>query len=512
MISKLSSLADKVNAMNTRIITDYLEQTAERLPKKRAIVDAAVELDFQTLRNWARRIATSLARRKLFHQPIVVFLDQSAASVVSFLGVAYAGNFYTVIDAKMPASRREKILATLQPAVIITDEKHHGAIAKDAGKAEILLYDELLQGVSDDALLAAIATRITAKDILYVLFTSGSTGMPKGVVIGQQSVMDYTEWVAETFHVDENDVIGNQAPFYFDNSVLDIYQMLRCGATLDIIPRSAFIFPVRLLEYVRDHGINMVFWVPSVLCTVANFGILDKVDITGLKKVLFAGEVMPNKQLNAWRRCLPDALFANLYGPTEITVDCTYYCVNRVFCDDEPLPIGVPCRPNTILILNEKNELITDTEQGELCVRGRSLAYGYYKNPEKTAESFVQNPLTKEKDTIYRTGDLVHYNERGEIMYDGRKDFQIKHMGHRIELGEIETAASSVTDVERVACIYDAAQDEILLCYTGKEEEQSLRSALRLLVPDYMMPRHIQHLDTMPLNANGKIDRKALHF
>ena len=439
-----------------------------------------------------------------------MFLDQSASSVVAFLGVAYAGDFYTVIDTKMPAARREKILGTLQPAAIVTDAKHQAAIAKDAGGAEVLLLDELTKEAADDALLSEVASKISANDILYVLFTSGSTGTPKGVVIGQQSVMDYTEWVTETFAVDEHDVIGNQAPFYFDNSVLDIYQMVKTGATLDIIPRAAFIFPVRLLEYVRDHGINMVFWVPTVLCTVANFGILDEVDVSCLKKVLFAGEVMPNKQLNAWRRRLPEAVFANLYGPTEITVDCTYYRVDRPFRDDEPLPIGVPCRPDTILVLNEKNELVTGAEQGELCVRGRSLAYGYYKNPEKTAEAFVQNPLTQEKDTIYRTGDLVHYNDRGEIMYDGRKDFQIKHMGHRIELGEIETAASSLAGVERAACIYDAAQDDIVLFYTGSAEERDVRMALKSLVPDYMHPRHVHRMDAMPFNANGKIDRKEL--
>lgn len=496
---------------NARIITDDLDRTVARLPEKLAIRDATTQMNFQTLRDCARRMATVLARKGIFHQPVAVFLDQSAASIVSFFGAAYAGNFYTVIDTKMPATRREKILQTFQPAVIVTDAKHRNKLTSaEIGTSDVLLYDELLQECVEEDLLARVKQQISPRDILYVLFTSGSTGTPKGVVIGQQSVLEYTDWVQETFHVDEQDVIGNQAPFYFDNSVLDIYQMAKCGATLDIIPRSMFIFPIRLLEYVRDHRINMIFWVPSVLCTVANFGVLEDVDISCLRKILFAGEVMPNKQLNAWRRRLPEAVFANLYGPTEITVDCTYYCVDRVFSDDESLPIGIPCRPNTILVLNEKNELVKGAEQGELCVRGSSLAYGYYKNPEKTAEAFVQNPLIRKKEIIYRTGDLVHYNEHGELMYDGRKDFQIKHMGHRIELGEIETAASAVPSVQRTACIYDSLHDNIVLYYTGDAEEQALRFALKRLVPDYMLPRHIHHLVQMPLNANGKIDRKAL--
>ena len=494
-----------------RLVTDYLEETAAQFPEKPAVIGEKRTVTFRELRGEAQQMATFLIAKSVWKSPVAVYLPKAPEAIASFLGAAYSGNFYTPIDVKMPEARIEKIMETLQPEVVITDRKHVAAAKAFAGEETIAVYEDVMETESADAArIAQTTARIVDTDVLYVLFTSGSTGVPKGVVIGQRSVMDYTKWVTETFAVDAHDVIGSQAPFYFDNSVLDIYQMVHTGATLDIIPRTAFIFPVRLLEYVRDHGINMVFWVPSVLCTAANFGVLDDVDISCLKKVLFAGEVMPNKQLNAWRLRLPEAVFANLYGPTEITVDCTYYRVDRAFRDDEPLPIGIPCRPDTILVLNERNELVAGAEQGELCVRGRSLAYGYYKNPEKTAEVFVQNPLTKEKDTIYRTGDLVHYNERGELMYDGRKDFQIKHLGHRIELGEIETAASSVPGVERAACIYDAEHDDIVLFYTGGAKEQDLRLALKKLVPDYMHPRHMHPIDAMPLNANGKIDRKKL--
>ena len=362
-----------------------------------------------------------------------------------------------------------------------------------------------------EEILSDVAKNISNMDVLYVLFTSGSTGTPKGVTIGQRSVMDYTEWVTETFHVDECAVLGNQAPFYFDNSVLDIYQMIHTGATLYVIPRKLFRFPLRLLEYVRDYGINMVFWVPSVLCNIANFDLLEACDVSCMKKILFAGEVMPNKQLNYWRRHLPDALFANLYGPTEITVDCTYYIVDREFADEEPLPIGIPCRNSDVLVLNDQGKSVTGSEQGELCVRGISLAYGYYNDPERTAESFVQNPLRLEyPELIYRTGDLVHYNDRGEIMYDGRKDFQIKHMGHRIELGEIEAVASSLENVKSVCCFYDEAKGQILLCYGGDAEEGKVREALLHRLPDYMVPRRCISMDDLPLNQNGKIDRVKL--
>ena len=371
-----------------------------------------------------------------------------------------------------------------------------------------LLISELLQGDVNWNRLAEISNKISSMDVLYVLFTSGSTGIPKGVTIGQRSVMDYTEWVTDTFGVNEHTVLGNQAPFYFDNSVLHIYQMISVGATLHIIPRKLFKFPLRLLEYVRDNSVNMIFWVPSVLCTIANFEVLDACNVSCLKKVLFAGEVMPNKQLNVWRKTLSNTLFANLYGPTEITVDCAYYIVDREFVDSDPLPIGLPCRNSDIIVLNENDKQVTGNEQGELCVRGSSLAYGYYNNPEKTKEVFTQNPLNDNyPEIIYRTGDMVHYNERGELMYDGRKDFQVKHMGHRIELGEIETAVSSVKGVESNCCVFDDEKDMLIVCYIGAAEERELRLSLSSLLPEYMMPRRYCKLDNMPLNRNGKIDR-----
>lgn len=497
--------------MMPRIVTDYLDATVKKNPDKVAIVDGEQKTTFYQLRDSARRVASVLADLGVFHQPVAVYLEQSAESVIAFLGAAYSGNFYTVLDSKMPQERLKKIIEVLEPAVILTDENHFENIQGFAAGIKPLALSKLLQVEIDEEGLAEIERSINPMDVLYVLFTSGSTGIPKGVTIGQRSVMDYTEWVTETFRVNKNDIIGNQAPFYFDNSVLDIYQMVSTGATLHIIPRKIFAFPVRLLEYVRDHDINMVFWVPSVLCTIANFGVLDACDVSCLKKVLFAGEVMPNKQLNVWRKALPEALFVNLYGPTEITVDCTYYIVDRQFSDSEPLPIGSPCRGSTVIVLDENNQLVQGKEIGELCVRGASLAYGYYRDSIRSAEVFIQNPLNKNyRDIIYRTGDLVHYNQYGELMYDGRKDFQVKHMGHRIELGEIETAVSAVEGVNSSCCLFDDQKGQLILCYSGSIGEKDLRKVLITLLPEYMLPRICYRMECLPINSNGKIDRKLL--
>ena len=477
-----------------RIITDYLDETTNKFPDKIALTDGRRTLTFSELRAEARSIASELIRRKIFHQPIAIKMEQSVESIVGMLGVAYSGNFYTVIDTKMPAARMEKILNTFDPVLVIDKTN----------------VNELINSPIDEQLLEGTARKINCMDVLYVLFTSGSTGMPKGVTIGQRSVMEYTDWVTKTFNVNANDIIGNQAPFYFDNSVLDIYQMISTGAMIHIIPRVAFMFPARLLEYTAANRINMIFWVPSILVSVANMDILNEYDISCMKKILFAGEVMPVKQLNQWRRRLPTAVFANLYGPTEITVDCTYYIVDREFADGDALPIGIECNKGDVLVLNSDGRLVEGGAQGELCVRGSCLSYGYYNNPEKTIETFVQNPVNDYPEIIYRTGDLVHYNELGELMFDGRKDFQIKHMGYRIELGEIETAASSCDGIEEVCCLYARSKEQIIMCFAGELSTEDAGGRLMKLLPRYMLPSRYEKIDRMPHNANGKIDRKLL--
>ena len=345
-----------------------------------------------------------------------------------------------------------------------------------------------------------------------MLFRSGSTGIPKGVTICHQSVIDYIDWVEECFSIDEHTVFGNQAPFYFDNSVLDIYTTVKTGAALYLIPHTLFSWPIRLLEYLDRNQINTIFWVPSAMILLSKLKALDKMDLNGkLKRILFAGEVMPNKHLNVWRQHIPDAVYANLYGPTEITVDCTYYIVDREFADEEPLPIGRTLPNTDILILNGDDQQAENGEIGELCVRGTSLAKGYYHNPEKTREAFVQNPLNPYyTELIYRTGDLVRTNELGEILYVGRKDFQIKHRGHRIELGEIETAISSIEGISMSCCLYDDVKNRIVVFLEEDVTLSALTEKLKDLIPQYMLPDRVVRVEKMPLNANGKIDRILL--
>ena len=495
-------------------VVEYLETSAKAFPDKTALTDERSSLTYAQLRTCSYKIAACLLDYGAGSEPVVVFMEKSVQSIASFLGVASSGKFYVPVDVEMPPARINKILETLRPRLAIVTSACREQFVATAFKGEVLVYEECLQCDADEAAVNVAIESIIDTDLLYVLFTSGSTGAPKGVTIRHISVIDYIERLVEVFGFTDRDVFANQAPFYFDNSVLDIYSTLRVGATMHIVPQRLFSFPVRLLEDLNACKATCVFWVPAALIIVANFRALPAVHVPTLNKILFAGEVMPNKQLNQWRAEYPDALFANLYGPTEIAVDCTYYIVDRMFDDSDPLPIGNAFRNSDVLVLGDGDELISPARVGvlgELCVRGSSLSCGYYNNPEKTAEAFVQNPLNSAyPEIIYRTGDLVRYNEYGEIDYVSRKDFQIKRFGHRIELGEIETACAAIPGVDHCCCLFEEKRNDLVVFMTGSVDEESVIGQLKSQLPSYMVPSRVERMRALPMTGSGKIDRVAL--
>ncbi len=495
----------------------YLEKTLLEFSNKIAIRSHKKELTFGELDRYARELGQIIHKRYTeIKRPIAVYLPKSEESLIAFIGVLYSGNAYVPLDVHSPIVRTKSILEDLELPVIITSQQYHDTIITAGVCTENLIFiEEAFKDNEKDNKeeLFDVLESVIDTDPAYIIFTSGSTGDPKGVVVSHRSIIDYIDWAAECFKITHKEIIGSQSPFYFDNSTLDIYLTLATGSTFVIIPDQLFAFPVRLMEYVASNEINFIFWVPSVLINTANLRALDYIDVGCLKKILFAGEVMPNKHLNYWRKRLPEALYANLYGPTEITVDCTYYIVQRDFDDSESLPIGFPCRNTAVLLLNQDNKSAAQGEIGELCVRGSSLALGYWKDFKKSDTVFTQNPLNPYYfDRIYKTGDLVYQNEYGEIIFTGRKDNQIKHMGYRIELGEIENAVLSLDGIENGCVIYNQDKNEIVLFYEGinELEERKIRTDLIQRLPKYMIPTRFYRFDKLLLNNNGKIDRRAL--
>jgi amino acid adenylation domain-containing protein len=502
--------------MNSAVL--FLENTAKSHSGRIALKDEAGSITYAQLRGKARGIGTALLslHPKLENSinPVLVLMKKSLDAVTAFMGVLYSGNPYVPLDYEIPMSRLEKILENLSPGFIITDE-HWELKLKETKLAgtKVLVFSGLMETKPNDSLVDQAISLVLDSDPIYIKYTSGSTGIPKGVVIPHRGVVDFAMWVVKTFDIDPETVMGNQAPLYFDNSVLDIYGAFAAGATLVLIPPVLFMFPNKIPEYINEVGITSIYFVPTVLINIANSGILSEVAMPNLKKVLFCGEVMPNKQLNIWRKNHPDALYANLYGPTEITDVCTYYIIDKEYNDTDPLPIGKPCENMNVLILTEDNKLAEPGETGQLCVTGSGVALGYWGAEEIMRKVFVRNPLNPYyEERMYLTGDLAFWGDDGLIHFIGRMDSQIKLGGNRIELGEIETAVKSIEGIENAAVLFDAEKQEIVVFIQSLEQMKlhKLKRQLLALIPSYMVPSRMKVMEKLPLTPNAKIDRVTL--
>lgn len=491
------------------------ERTAKQFPEKIAVTDATGEITFSALRARSIGIGTALLNQigsdsGLF--PVIIYLPKSIDALACQFGAQYSGNPYVPVDVAIPLVRLQNIVTSVERGFILTSQALAPNLeALALGQVRVLTLEEI--GPGDEARALAAVAQVIDSDPLYIMFTSGSTGVPKGVTIPHRGIIGFAHWLQETFSFDASCVLGNESAFYFDNSTLCIYTMCLTGAKLCLIPDILFRFPAKLMDYVAENKIDTIFWVPTVMIAVANAGVLDNRTLPDLKTILFAGEAMPNRQLNIWRRALPGRLYANLYGTTEISDICTYYIVDREFADTDPLPIGKACRNMRALILREDGSPTEIGEIGELCILGSGLARGYWNNPEQTRKAFAQNPLCKPyDDRLYHTGDLAYWAEDGNIMFVGRADSQIKHRGNRIELGEIETAAKGLPAIHNACTLFHAEKEDIVL-FVETDMQLSLRKLnlqLREILPAYMLPTRLVCMEALPHTPNGKIDRQAL--
>ncbi len=495
---------------------EYLENTAKTNPNKIALKDANGEITYNDLIKKAKTIGTYIASHTHMHnRPIAVCIDRNIQSIILFLGIVYSGNFYVPLDTNMPYERVKMILEELNPKLILA------SVTQSIDGYDTIPFEEVTAGEIDEEALKDIRNRALDTDPLYAIYTSGSTGKPKGVLVCHRSVVDLVEQFGMTFPFPEEPIFGNQAPFDFDVSVKDIYNSIRLGGTLYVIPKQCFSMPLQLIDTLNREKINTIIWAVSALRIVENFKTFAKAVPKYLKLIMFSGEIMPVKVLNYWKSETKDAVYVNLYGPTEITCNCTYHIITREFAQDESIPIGIPFKNTEILLmdLENKNRIEESNIQGEICVRGTCLAHGYYKEPDKTDAAFVQNPLHSDyPEKIYRTGDMGYYNERKELCFASRRDYQIKHMGHRIELGEIEVVVNSVDGVDAGVCVFDETREKIVLFYQlskddlDKESEikKKIIEKLRNKLPKFMWPNRYLCYNELPLNKNGKIDRVKL--
>lgn len=491
-------------------ILEYLEKTAAESFHHVAVDDGSICLTWTELLDLSRRIGTAFCKKTDMGKPIVLLMEKSAVTLAAMFGAAYAGCFYVMIDPAQPPERICEIFRVLSPELVVTNKENENLL-EQAGysKCKYFFKDAMHEEINMDKLVS-IRKKSHETDLLYGIFTSGSTGIPKGVVVSHRAVIDFITHFVDTFGFTADDRIGNQAPFDFDVSVKDIYTSMFTGAELFIIPKEMFSTPPVLLDYLCKKKVTALIWAVSALSLVASLKGLDYKVPLKVKKILFSGEVMPAKQLRKWQAALPCAEFINLYGPTEITCNCTYYRVKEMLPDGEKIPIGKAFPGRIVFLMDEcGKEIASPGKVGEICVSGESLSEGYYHNPEETKERFIS--CSKNGDgsrRYYKTGDLGFYGKCGELYFSGRKDFQIKHMGHRIELEEIEHAMEQIGGLERGLCVLDEKRNKLVAFYLGDISKEQVQERMKEKLPAYMIPHKLIKTDLMPLNKNGKTDRE----
>jgi amino acid adenylation domain-containing protein len=498
----------------TPLLQEYVARQAARRPDSVALVMGRERVTYGRLEEESNRLAWLLrdagCRRG---DRVCLFLAKRPAAIAAMLGVLKADCAYVPIDVTSPAARVEKIVEAADPRFAIVGDEASALVAELRDVAAISAEPADWNTYPADPLRFAN----TAHDPAHILFTSGSTGAPKGVVITHANVIRFVEWATSYFGTSESDRISGHPPLHFDLSTFDIYGTFLAGAQLHLVPASASLLPQKLAALIRESELTQWFSVPSIMSYMAKFDVIRHGDFPTLRRVLWCGEVLPTPTLVHWMERLPHATFTNLYGPTEATIASSYYTVPRIpVSETEPIPIGTACAGEELLVLDDDLRPAPAGEVGNLFIAGDGLSPGYWRDREKTDAVFVPDPRGGAAP-IYCTGDLARLGDDGLVYFLGRADTQIKHRGYRIELGEIEAALNAVPSLREsavVAVATDGFEGTTICCAyasaNGAVEPAQLREELRRALPTYMLPSRWLELERLPKNGNGKIDRRAL--
>jgi amino acid adenylation domain-containing protein len=518
-----------------RLLQQWVSAQAARRPDARAVVGAAGALTYGELDALSNRLARLLRQRGCAKgDRVALLMPKSPTAIAALVGIYKADAVYVPLDPSSPIERLKKILESCNNRWVLAEGPVTTALAhllEDPRRREGLSIGWLGSRTAGEALPiefgledlldvapGPVESRNGSHDPAHILFTSGSTGIPKGVVITHGSVIRFVEWATRYFGIEAVDRLSAHAPLHFDLSFLDIFGAAAVGAEIHLVPPELNLLPNKLVEFIRDRELTQWFSVPAMLTYLARFDVISDDDFPQLKRLLWAGEVLPTPTLIHWMKRLPHVRFTNLYGPTETTTASSHYTVPA--CPDDPraaIPIGSACYGEQLLVLDEGLKPARQDEVGDLFIGGAGLAREYWHDPERTAAAFIPHPQRPDQ-RIYRTGDLARRGSDGLIYFLGRKDSQIKSRGYRIELGEIEAALHAVDGIQNCAVVplaTDGFEGTVICCAYqlagGREvSPTTLRRELSLRVPGYMLPARWLAFDELPSNANGKVDRRRV--
>jgi amino acid adenylation domain-containing protein len=494
-----------------------LERSAADTPRAPAVVDGARVVDYGELDARANRVANALVEAGVAPGArVCLYLDKSIEAVAGLYGALKAGAVYVPLDPAAPVARLAKIVGDAAPAAILSvDAKAPSWDALRAAAPAVVVVR--VDGADVDA-ASSVAPDVprTDGDLAYVLYTSGSTGDPKGVMLSHRNALAFVEWAVREFAVGADDRLSSHAPFHFDLSILDLFAAAAAGAAVVLVPSAASVFPREVARFMAEQRITVWYSVPAVLAMLGHRGGLRDHPLPDLRTVLFAGEVFPTKDLRRLMSLLPGVRFANLYGPTETNV-CTWYDVAPIAPDDTaPIPIGRAIDDVELVVVADDGHPAGVGEPGELLVGGPTVMQGYWGDAARSAERLVTHPFRPDApDRLYRTGDVVEWRDDGLLRFIGRRDAQVKVRGHRVELGDVEAAVNAHPDVveSAVVAVADEAFTNRLKAYVVASGELSVAALVAFcadLVPRYLVPDVVEFVAALPKTSTGKIDRRAL--
>lgn len=514
-----------------------VRESAAAYPDRLAVSDGQASMTYTELAGAAARVSQALVAAGLEPgERVGILARKSARCVAAMIGASQAGAVYVPVDPKAPATRSKYILSNAQVRFLVTETSLVAGLELTPGVDGVpaadrtLLLDDTAPASGDGAYTMTWGGlggdpggfRPPARnedDPAYMLYTSGSTGQPKGVVISHRNALTFVDWGRRTFDVGPGDRLSNHAPFHFDLSVFDLYGALSSGASVHIVPDRLAPFPGALAQWIEETGITVWYSVPSALIRILLHGDAGRFAYDRLRVVLFAGEVFPVKHLRAVMDMFGSAAFHNLYGPTETNV-CTHFAVPRPLPESvTDLPIGPACPNMEAFALTDDGTRATPGQEGELLVRGPCVMLGYWGLPDRTARSLGQNPLHADfVDPVYRTGDRVRVVDGPEgFAFLGRRDHMVKVRGYRVELGEIEQALLAHEGIREAAVV--AVEDEevgarlhgaVVLQEGASLGPDELAQHCLRRIPRYAVPETLAFLDDLPRTSTGKTDRMAL--
>lgn len=495
-------------------ILEYLEKTAERVPERTAFYSDEERLTFAQVRQKARGIGTALTTMTEQRKPVALLLDsRSIHNIPAMYGVLYAGCFYAPMDISMPSQRLEQLLGLLQPSVILADQRGRMALESlDEWKGgPVLDYDAASETPWEEGRLDQVRQKASVYDPMSVLYTSGSTGIPKGSVQTQFSYIHWTEATIAAYGFDEQEVFGNQSPFFYANSIIDIFPPVALGAAVYLLPSGILNFPKKFVECLNRNRVTELTMTPSSFIGAASGGVLKKGCLPCLRYGIMSGESMPWEPLTLWMDAAPEASWWHFYGSTEM-FSVAVGKIQGKPKTGEQIPVGHPFPLAHILFLDEEGKECDPGEPGELLLSSPWVAAGYYKDPVRTEAFWVTDPLNRGwQERFYRSGDLGYLREDGQLIVQGRKDSQIKHLGYRMELGEVEAALRLIPGWQEGCVLFQKEEGKLWCFFTGDLTEKELRKELKMRISGYMVPDVFRRLSKMPHTSSMKLDRAALY-